>query len=250
MNLLTKIFKGSQSLDERKNNAFMKGGRRKGENENPYLSARRTWNDYVGSIVSSRRMWQVVAIINLLIVLVAVGGMVENSGRSKYIPYIVEVDKLGQIVAKGPIASTTKADPRLLKTTVSEFITKARLVTPDIALQRTAIYEIYAHLSPNDPATQKMNEWLGDPKTNPFQRAKTTMVNIEISSIIPQTPDTWQADWVETVRNRSGGVDEVITLRGLFTIYNAEPSAGTTEQQLLMNPLGIYISDYSWQKLQ
>lgn len=251
MNSLAKIFKKTPSADERKDNSFMKGGRRKGETENPYLSARRTWNDYTGSITASRRMWQAVGIISLMIVLVAVGGLIHIGGQSKFVPYVIEVDKLGNAVASGPISSTTKADPRVLKSTVAEFITDARLVTPDVALQRAAIFRIYARLSPSDPATQKMNEWLnGNPETNPFNRARKVIAGIEIKSILPQTPDTWQIDWVETIRDRNGGlVDKPITYRALVTVYMAAPSANTTEEQIRMNPLGIYISDFSWQKL-
>ena len=48
---------------------FMEGGRRCGENENPYLSARRTWNDHMRGIQASRNMWQMLALLCLLIAL-------------------------------------------------------------------------------------------------------------------------------------------------------------------------------------
>ncbi len=30
------------------------------------------------------------------------------------------------------------------------------------------------------------------------------MVSNELISVLQQTPDTWQADWIETTRNRDG----------------------------------------------
>jgi type IV secretion system protein VirB5 len=30
------------------------------------------------------------------------------------------------------------------------------------------------------------------------------MVNVEIKTAIPQTPDTWQVEWEETARDRQG----------------------------------------------
>ena len=39
----------------REDHTFMEGGRRLGENENPYLSARRTWNDHMRGIQASRK---------------------------------------------------------------------------------------------------------------------------------------------------------------------------------------------------
>jgi hypothetical protein len=88
----------------------LEGGRRQGEAENPYLAARRTWNDHVGGVVSSRQTWQVIGILSLLIALAGVGGVIHIGSQSKFIPYVVEVDKLGQTVAAGPVQAASKAD--------------------------------------------------------------------------------------------------------------------------------------------
>lgn len=251
MSSMLNMFKKNSPHDERKGNTFVAGGRRAGESDNPYLSARRTWNSITGSTVASRRMWMFVGCVACCLLLVSVGGIIHIGSQSKFVPYVIEVDKVGNAVASGPIKSSTVADPRIIKSTVAEFVTDARLVTPDVALQRAAIFRIYSRLSPNDPATQKMNEWLnGSSESSPFNRAKRVIVNIEIKSVLPQTPDTWQIDWVETMRDRNGGiVDKPVTYRALVTVYVAAPSANTTEEQIRMNPLGIYISDFSWQKL-
>ena len=90
----------AQSADPRRGPVMeMKSRPRRGEVENPYLAARRTWNEHVGSVVSSRQTWQVVGILSLLIALSAVGGMIHIGSQSKFVPYVVEVDKLGQAVA-------------------------------------------------------------------------------------------------------------------------------------------------------
>ncbi|MGG2299907.1 VirB8/TrbF family protein, partial [Aeromonas veronii] len=86
------------------------------------------------------------------------------------------------------------------------------LVTPDATLQRKAIFQTYAFLAAKDPATVKVQEFLTVPKeAHPMERAKTEMVSVEIKSVIKQSPDSqqqatesWQVDWVETVRNRDG----------------------------------------------
>src|SRR5690606_15187070 len=64
--------------------------------ENPYLNARRAWNDHVGSVVSAHQSWQVIGILSLLIALTAIGGIIHVGSQSKFIPYVVEVDKQGQ----------------------------------------------------------------------------------------------------------------------------------------------------------
>jgi len=214
----------------------------------PYLDARQIWNDRVAPVVSSRQMWQLIAILSLLLAMGSLAGIIQIERESKLIPYVVEVDKLGQAVAVSRADEALPADPRVIRAAVASFISDARLVTPDGTLQRGAVLRVYGVLSTGDPATSKMNEWLnGNPNANPFKRAETEMVSVEIKSVMPQTDSTWQVDWVETVRDRKGvTVSDPIRMRALVTVYVAPP---TTEEQMRKNPLGIFVRDFSWTKL-
>ena len=220
--------------------------------ENPYLTARRTWNDHVSGVVASRQTWQVVGISAMLITLLSVGGIIHIGSQSKFVPYVVEVDKLGQAAAVAPAQLAKTVDQRVVLAAVSSFIADARLVTPDVALQRQAIFRLYSMLSPKEPATQKMNEWLnGSDVSNPFKRAEKELVNTEIISVLPQTPNTWQVDWMETVRDRTGAkVGAPYRMRAILNVFNVNPTSDTPEAQMRNNPLGIYIRDYSWSKLE
>jgi type IV secretory pathway TrbF-like protein len=222
-----------------------------GEGENPYLTARRTWNEHVGSVVSSRQTWQVVGILSLLIALTGVGGIIHIGSQSKFIPYVIEVDKHGQTIAVGPMTAASKADPRVIHASIADYIANARMVTPDVALQRKAVFRVYSMLLPNDASTAKMNEWLnGTPDSSPFKRATKEMVSVEIQSVLPQSPDTWQIDWVETTRDRQGVLKgKPVNMRALVTVYTVEPTSQTTDEQLRNNPLGIYVRDFSWSNL-
>ena len=226
-------------------------GRGKSAVENPYLAARRVWNEHVGAVVSSRQTWQVVGILSLLIALAAVGGVIHIGRQSKFIPYVVEVDKEGRTIAAGPVEAAAKADPRIIHAAVADFVASARMVTPDVALQRKAVFRVYALLSPNDPATAKMNEWLnGTEEASPFKRAAKEMVSVEVNAVLPQSPDTWEVDWTETTRDRDGvAKGKPVSMRALVTVYTAEPTSQTTDEQLRNNPMGIYVRDFSWSRL-
>jgi len=218
--------------------------------ENPYLAARRTWNDHTASMVSSRNMWQLLGILSLMIALAGVGGIIYIGSQSRFVPYVVEVDKLGQALAVAPAQQAAAVDQRVVHAAVASFISDARLVTPDVALQRKAVFRLYSMLSANDPATAKANEWLnGTAESSPFARAVTETVSIEILSVIPQTPDTWQVDWMESVRDRQGIMkDKPFRMRALVTVYTVPATPQTTEEQVRNNPLGIYVRDFSWSK--
>lgn len=242
------IFKKSNDGDQRHSMEPMVGGRRQGEDDNPYLSARRTWNDQSAANVANRQMWQMLGILAMMIALSGVGGMIYIGSQSKFVPYVVEVDKLGQAAAVAPAQRASDADPRVVHAAVASFINDARLVTPDIALQRKAVFRLYSMLSSNDPATAKANEWLnGTEDSSPFKRAVKETISIDILSVIPQTPDTWQVDWMETIRDRQGVVKtKPFRMRALVTVYTVPATPQTTEEQVRNNPLGIYVRDFSW----
>ena len=221
-----------------------------GTQENPYLNARRSWNEHVGSVVSSRQAWQIIGILSLLIALASVGGVIYIGSQSKFVPYVIEVDKLGQAVAVQPAQTAEPANERVIHAYVAAFINDARQVTPDIALQRAAIFRVYAMLSGNDPATLEMNQFLnGNPELNPFKRAEKETVAVQIESVMRQTPESWQVDWVETVRDRQGTMKmPPFHMRALLTVYLVPPTPATTEEQIRKNPMGIYIKDFRWSK--
>ena len=224
----------------------------KSASENPYLAARRTWNEHVGSLVSQRQTWQVIGILSMLIALAGVGGVIHIGSQSRFVPYVIEVDKLGNTMAAGPVQSASKADPRVIHAALTDWMSCARMVSPDVAVQRNCVFKVYSMLAPGDAATAKMNEWLnGTAESNPFKRAETEMVSIEIKSAIPQTPDTWQVEWNEVTRDRQGTISGgPVVWRALVTTYIAEVLPGTTEEQLRNNPMSIYVRDFSWSRVR
>ena len=220
------------------------------EQENPYLNARKKYNEYEGGLIASRHIWQIFGVLGLLVGLAGVGGMVHIGSQSKFVPYVIEVDKLGQTHAVSIADRAAPADPRVIHSLLARAVTLARMVTPDVIVQRNAIFELYASLNPSDPAALKMNEYLGsDSETSPFKRAAKETVDVQITSVIPQSDETWQVDWMETVRARSdGSVISRFRMRALVNIYVAPPTNRTSEDQIRKNPLGIYIRDVNWSK--
>ena len=152
---------------------------------NPYLTARRHWNSHVGSVVSVNHILIAVALIALFIACGAVGGLIRVSQMSKFIPYVVRENSMGEQTGGEVLKPALTADESEIHAAVTRFISKARLVTPDADLQRKAVFAVYSMLAPDDPATRKMNEYMGaKPEDNPFTRAEKVMVS---------TDPSWQA---------------------------------------------------------
>jgi type IV secretory pathway TrbF-like protein len=245
-----KMISRTSLADPRNGGEVLDGGRRTGESENPYLAARRTWNDQSAANTASRQMFQLFGILALLVALAGVGGVTYIGSQSKFIPYVVEVDQLGQRQAVGRADRAAPADQRVVHAAVADWVASIRLVTPDIALQRKAVFKVYSMLAANDPATAKANEWLnGTEESSPFKRAARETASIEIASVIPQTPDTLQVDWTETVRDRQGvKKGESQRWRALVTVYSMPTTPETTDEDMRNNPLGVHVRDFSWSK--
>ena len=215
---------------------------------NPYLNARRSWNGHVMGVMSSLQVWQTVGIVSLLIVMGAVGGIAHIGAQSKIIPMVFQQDASANTVSVTLLDRVPDAVLTDYQAAVTNFITNTRLVTPDVSLQRKAILAGYAYLAPQDPATMKANEFLnGSPERNPFNRAANETVSIEIRSALPQTKDTWQVDWTETVRSRDGSAKgKPYNMRALLNVYQNKDMA--VDGNTFVNGHFIFIRDFNWSK--
>jgi type IV secretion system protein TrbF len=218
---------------------------------NPYLDARRSWNSQVDRAYSSQHTWQLMGIMGLLVGLAGVAGIAYVGSKSKFVPYVIEVDKLGEAVSVGPAQVATTADPRVVRASLASFIASSRLVTPDVSLQREAIFRVYAMLHTKDPAAEAMNEWYNGTKdSSPFAKAAKVTVTTDINSVLPVSTSSWQVDWQETTRDRDGAlVGQPVHMRAVLTVYLEPPATTAQESAIQRNPLGIYVSNYNWQEV-
>jgi type IV secretion system protein VirB5 len=211
---------------------------------NPYLAARREWDERYGEIIVRARNWRFIAILCAFVSLAAVGGIVRLSARSKVVPFVIALDSLGRTVAAGPAEETVGADEKLKKATLFAWIEELRLVTNDAVAQRKAIDHVYGHLASGSEAQSFVTAFYrADP---PQKRAQTQTVSIEVKSVLPNSDRTYEVDWVETIRDLNGGILSTDHWKGSFTIALNPP---TDERMMRVNPLGIYVTNAAWTKV-
>ena len=66
---------------------------------NPYLAARREWDERYGDLITRAKNWRTLAALCSLVALVATSGIVWLSAHSHVVPFVVLVDNLGRPVA-------------------------------------------------------------------------------------------------------------------------------------------------------
>lgn len=215
-------------------------------NDNPYLNAKVVWNDRVAQVISERQMWQLVGLFALALTLSSIAGVIYMGMQPKYVPYVIEVDSLGEAVAINKVYPAAPIDERVLKAVVANFISNSRAVTLDGTLQTDFIERVFAVIAPKSAAFTKMAKYYrADP---PHRKAQDELVTTEIESVIRRANKSWQVDWVELTTNREGGLIDEKKWRALITIDVSPPDSVLSESHLKANPLGIYVTDFDWSK--
>ncbi len=220
----------------------------KQENSNSIFNSKNAYNSRISELFSKYRFLQLISVICLLISVISIAGVIHIGSQSKFVPYIVEVNKLGETVVVGEIRAGTIKDQRIIRAKVASFIKTLRTVSVDPALQRNFIFETYHSLQRGDPAINKANVFYKDKATNPFELGKKINREVEIVSLLEMTPNTYQLDWKEKTYDKSGVLLYIKGYRALVTVYLI-PTAVESIEDLIKNPLGIYIKDYSISEL-
>jgi type IV secretory pathway TrbF-like protein len=212
--------------------------------ENPYLAARREWDERYGHLITRERNWRLMAFLCALSSLLTVAGLVYLSARTHIVPFVVAMDSLGRPVAAGPAEQTTTADDRIKRATLYAWLENLRVVTSDGVAQRKAIDRVYAYVASGSQAQAFISEFYrGDP---PQKRAQTQTASIEVQSVLPTSDRTFEIEWAETTRDLYGTVTQRARWKAAFTIALNPP---TDEATARVNPLGIYVTNASWGKL-
>ncbi len=211
------------------------------DNENPYLTARRTWNSHTGDLVAINLWLKQITMMSLMVSLVAVGGALYICSIGEKIPYIVEVDTVGQVRFAGVMAPVDKFDEKIVESTLRNFVFHARLVTQDDVLQNHAILTVFAHLERGSEATEKMRNYI---KSRDDRRS----VTVELAGVLKINAQTWQVEWSEYDYGLNGRQKGSSRMRAIMTVEKKE-IANLNNRDLARNPLGLIVLDFSWTRI-
>ncbi|MBU3595066.1 type IV secretion system protein [Polynucleobacter sp. 86C-FISCH] len=206
---------------------------------NPYLNARREWDERYGDLLTRAHHWRVFALISAGITLAAVAGVIYMGSRSHIEPMVVTLDTLGSPIALAQ-PSTKSVEQRVLVAQVANWLWSARTVLPDAAAQKTLINRTYAMAS-NQVAQFLTTEYSANP---PFG-GKT--VNVHITSVLPISKDTFEINWNE-VTTIDGQPQAPIHWKANVTT-GIDPALAKTPEVILANPLGIFLQTVSWTQI-
>jgi type IV secretory pathway TrbF-like protein len=210
-----------------------------------YLAARTEWNERYGSYIQQARAWRLAFFLAMVVAVVAVSGVVYIGSQSRLVPYIVEVNQLGDALAaqRADVASTP--DTRLIRAQLARWINDTRTVYLDASAERYIINEAYGMVDRQSAAYSDLNDYFR--ANDPFTRARTETVNVHITSVLPISQYTWRIEWDEETDARDGATSGTTHWQASVTIALHPP---TDSETVLINPTGLYVQNFGWARAQ
>lgn len=206
----------------------------------PYQRAAQVWDDRIGSARVQARNWRLMALGGLLLSMGLSVGLLWQSMQSRVIPYIVEVDSLGEARAVAPVEQGYRPTDPQIAWHLGRFIRNVRSVSLDPVLMRSNWLSAY------DFVTGRGGRFLNNyaRSAQPFKQVGERTVSVQVTSVVRASERSFQVKWVETTFER-GEVSAVSRWTAILSVVVSPPkSAG----ELRKNPLGLRIDSIDWSR--
>lgn len=208
--------------------------------ETPYQRAAQVWDDRIGSARVQAKNWRLMAFGSLALSAGLSGALFWQSLNGSIVPWVVQVDRLGQAQAIAPAtADYQPSDPQIVFY-LARFIEQVRSIPADAIIVRQNWLRAY------DFTTQAGALALNDyaRANDPFAKVGRQQVAVEVSSVIRASPTSFRVAWIER-RYQDGSLASTERWSAIVTVAVQPPRDADT---LRKNPLGIYINAINWSK--
>lgn len=210
------------------------------EPETPYQRAGQLWDERIGSARVQARNWRMMAFGGLALSSGLSTALVWQSMQSRVVPYVVEVDRLGEARAVSPVGSDYRPTDPQVAWHLGRFIADVRGVSLDPVLLREQWLSAYDFASPRGAL------FLGEyaRAAQPFARVGERTVSVQVTSVVRASDRSFQVKWTETVLER-GSAAGTSRWTGILSVIVRPPKSADT---LRKNPLGLYVDAIDWSR--
>jgi len=207
--------------------------------DNPYIAARKEWNLMFGDLIKAKYNWQRIALIALISNIILIFGLIMVSTQSRYIPYAVKVDALGNSSFAGYLTNSSPINPLEINAFIRRYVTNVRSVIADPIAEKQALDFVYA------TSTRKAAKFLNEEfrKNSPFKVAQQATVEVQNITVLQKSDKTWQVSWTEIQRNLDGNLIGQTHWEALMTV-NHHPVSDA--RIININPLGLFVEHITW----
>jgi len=210
------------------------------EPETPYQKAAQAWDERIGSARVQAKNWRIMAFGSLILSAGFASALVWQSARGTVVPWVVQVDNLGQSQAVAPaVAEYRPTDPQIAFH-LGRFIEQTRSIPSDAIIVRQNWLRAYEFTTDRGAAT--LNDYAR--ANDPFTKVGRQQIAVEVSSVIRASNDSFRVAWTER-HYENGQLSTTERWTAILTIVIQTPRDA---ERLRANPLGIYVNAISWSR--
>ncbi len=210
------------------------------EPETPYQKAAQVWDERIGSARVQAKNWRLMAFGSLILSAGFAAALVWQSARGTVVPWVVQVDKLGQAqTVAAAVADYRPTDPQIAFH-LGRFIEQVRAIPADAIIVRQNWLRAYEWTT--DRGAAALNDYARS--NDPFTKVGRQQVAVEVSSVIRASNDSFRVAWTER-HYENGQFATTERWTAILTIVIQPPRDA---ERLRANPLGIYVNAISWSR--
>jgi type IV secretion system protein VirB5 len=208
--------------------------------ETPYQRAAQAWDDRIGSARVQARNWRIMAFGSLALSAGFAAALVWETARGTIVPWVVQVDRLGQAQAVAPAqVDYTPSDPQIAFY-LARFVEEVRSLPADPIVVRQNWLRAYDFTT--SAGAIALNEYAR--ANDPFGKVGKQQIAVDVSSVIRASPNSFRIAWTER-RYQDGALADTARWTAILTVVVQTPSNADT---LRKNPLGIYVNAINWSR--
>ncbi|MDK3020403.1 conjugal transfer protein TrbF [Pseudodonghicola flavimaris] len=208
--------------------------------ETPYQRAAQVWDERIGSARVQARNWRYMAFGSLILAAGFAGALVWQSARGTVVPWVVQVDVLGEAQAVAPASADYEPTDPQIAFHLGRFIEQVRSIPADPIIVRQNWLRAYEFTT--DRGAAALNDFAR--ANDPFTRVGRQQIAVEVSSVIRASPGSFRVAWSER-HYENGQLSTTERWTAILTVVIQTPRSA---ERLRANPLGIYVNAISWSR--
>jgi len=208
--------------------------------ETPYQKAGQVWDERIGSARVQAKNWRYMAFGSLIQSAGLATALVWQSAGGTVVPWVVEVDTVGQAQTVAPATTDYKPTDPQIAWHLARFIEQVRSIPADPIIVRQNWLRAYDWTT--DQGAAALNDFARS--NEPFSKVGKQQTAIEVSSVIRASPDSFRVAWTER-HYESGQLSSTERWTAILTIVIQPPRDA---ERLRANPLGIYVNAVNWSR--
>ena len=210
------------------------------EPETPYQRAAQVWDERIGGARVQARNWRLMAFGSLILSAGFASALVWQSARGTVVPWVVQVDNLGQAQTVAPANADYRPTDPQIAFHLGRFIEQVRAIPADAIIVRQNWLRAYEWTT--DRGAAALNDYAR--ANDPFAKVGRQQVAVEVTSVIRASPNSFRVAWTER-HFENGQLSTTERWTAILTIVIQPPRDA---ERLRANPLGIYVNAISWSR--